>query len=102
MNADRWNGLPDDIKKAFKDASGREWWGQVGDIWRASDDFGIKVATDAGNEHIVLTEEETQAFRDALTPVAQRWVHEVNGKGIDGAALVQKARDLVKANASPM
>ena len=68
MNKARWDGLPDDIKKAFKDASGRDWWGEVGEIWRASDDFGIKVAVDAGNEHIILTEEETRGLpREART-----------------------------------
>lgn len=102
MNAGRWNSLPEDIQKAFRDASGRDWWGQVGEIWRASDDFGIKIATDAGNEHITLTEEQTQAFRDRMQPVVERWIEEVTAKGIDGAGLVEKARDLVAKNASAM
>ncbi len=102
MNADRWAGLPDDIKKAFKDASGREWWGHVGDVWRGTDDFGLKVATDAGNTHLTLNEEETQAFRDAMAPVVDRWIDDVSGGGIDGAALVEKARQLVLDNAGSM
>ncbi|WP_340110349.1 TRAP transporter substrate-binding protein [Pikeienuella sp. HZG-20] len=95
MNADRWAGLPDDIKKAFKDASGPDWWAHVGEIWRASDDFGIEFAVKAGNEHITLTEEETAAFDAALEPVVARWVEEVSGSGVDGAALVAKARELI-------
>jgi TRAP-type C4-dicarboxylate transport system substrate-binding protein len=95
MNKARWDGLPADIQKAFKDASGADWWGKVGDIWRASDDGGIKVATAAGNEHITLTEEETEAFRVATAPVVDRWIKEVGEKGIDGAALVAKARELI-------
>ncbi len=95
MNKDRWDSLPDDIKKAFKDASGPEWWAEVGEIWRKSDDFGIKIAVDAGNEHIVLTEEETDAFREKLEPVVDRWVEEVSAQGIDGAGLVEKARTLI-------
>jgi TRAP-type C4-dicarboxylate transport system substrate-binding protein len=98
MNAGRWNALPEDIQKAFRDASDRAWWGRVGDIWRASDDFGIKVATDAGNTHTILTDAQTQPFRDAMQPVVDRWIDEVTGKGIDGAALVEKARDLVAKN----
>lgn len=92
MNKDRWDSLPDDVKKAFKDASGPEWWGQVGDIWRGADNFGIGLAVKAGNEHIVLTEEQTEAFRQKLEPVVQRWIDEVSGQGIDGAGLVEKAR----------
>ncbi len=99
MNKARWEGLPDDVKKAFKDASGRDWWGKVGEIWRAGDDFGIKVATDAGKTHVVLSEAETQAFMDALEPVQARWIEEVDAKGIDGAALVAKAKELIAKNA---
>ena len=98
MNADRWNSLPEDIQAAFREASGREWWGEVGRIWRGTDDFGIAFATDAGNEHVTLTEAETEAFRVALEPVVQRWIDEVSGQGIDGAALVDLARELVAAN----
>lgn len=98
MNKARWDGLPEDIQQAFRDASGRDWWAKVAEAWRAGDDFGIKMATDAGKTHIVLSEAETQAFLDALEPVQQRWIDEVNGKGIDGAALVQKAKDLIAAN----
>ncbi len=95
MNKARWDSLPPDIQKAFKDASGADWWGKVGDIWRAGDEVGIKIATDSGNEHITLTEEETEAFRVALEPVVERWIEEVGEKGIDGAALVAKARELI-------
>lgn len=92
MNKARWDGLPEDIQKAFRDASGPEWLAEVGDIWRASDNFGIGLAVKAGNEHIVLSEEETEAFDKALAPVVDRWVGEVSAKGIEGAALVEKAR----------
>lgn len=100
MNATRWNALPADIKKAFKDASGRDWWGEVGKIWRATDDFGIGLAVKSGNTHITLTEAETEAFRKAVAPVVERWVGEVAGKGIDGNAMVTKARKLIAENGS--
>ncbi len=99
MNQARWDGLPDDIKKAFKDASGCDWWAKVGEIWRAGDDFGIGLATKAGKEHITLTEAETKVFMDTLAPVVDRWIEEVNGKGLDGAALVEKARALIAKHA---
>ena len=98
MNKARWDSLPADIQKAFRDASGRDWWGQVGDIWRAGDDFGIKMATDNGKTHVLLNADEVAAFMDALAPVEQRWVDEVTSKGIDGAGLVQQAKGLIAAN----
>jgi TRAP-type C4-dicarboxylate transport system substrate-binding protein len=95
MNQARWDGLPADIQKAFMDASGPDWWQEVGRVWGVNDDFGIKVAEKAGNEHIMLTEAETAEFRKVLEPVVERWVEEVKSKGIDGAALVDKARKAV-------
>ena len=92
MNKARWDSLPEDIQQAFRDASGREWLAEVGQIWRDVDDAGIKVAVEAGNEHIVLTEEETAAFDEVLAPVVDRWIEEVSSKGIDGQALVEAAR----------
>jgi TRAP-type C4-dicarboxylate transport system substrate-binding protein len=95
MNKARWDGLPADIQKAFRDASGPDWWQKVGQIWAANDDGGIKVAVAAGNKHIQLSQAETDAFNKALDPVVARWVAEVKGKGIDGNALVAKARKLI-------
>jgi TRAP-type C4-dicarboxylate transport system substrate-binding protein len=99
MNKARFDGLPADIQKAFKDASGRDWWGKVGEYWRASDDFGIGLAVKAGKTHVTLTEAETAVFAAALAPVVDRWIAEVSGAGIDGAALVAAARGAIAANA---
>ncbi len=95
MNKDRWEGLPEDIQKAFRDASGPEWWAKVGEVWRATDDFGIGLAVKSGNKHITLSEEETAVFREALAPVVDKWTSEVAKKGIDGNAIVAKAQALI-------
>jgi TRAP-type C4-dicarboxylate transport system substrate-binding protein len=99
MNQARWDSLPPEIQKAFRDASGRDWWAEIAEVWRAGDDFGIKMATDAGRTHVVLTEAETDALLEALAPVQDRWIEEVTAKGIDGAALVERAKALIAENA---
>jgi TRAP-type C4-dicarboxylate transport system substrate-binding protein len=93
MNQKRWDSLPADVKKAFESQSGEAWWREVGEIWTKSEDFGIGLAVKAGNKHIVLTDAELAAFREKLEPVVQRWINEVKGQGIDGAALVKAARE---------
>src|SRR5690606_7896972 len=95
MNQAKWDSLPPDVQKAFTDNSGEDWLREVGKIWEDSDAAGIALAVKAGNEHITLTEAELDAFRTRLEPVVQRWVDEVKDKGIDGAALVDKARDAI-------
>jgi TRAP-type C4-dicarboxylate transport system substrate-binding protein len=99
MNKARWDALPDDLKEVFTKHSGEEWLREVGAIWRGSDDFGIKMAVEKGNEHIVLTEEEMGAFNAALAPVVDRWVEEQKGN-FDAAALVKSARDALAARKS--
>jgi TRAP-type C4-dicarboxylate transport system substrate-binding protein len=100
MNKARWDGLPADIQKAFKDASGPDWWAEVGGIWRAADDNGLAIMTGAGSEHVVLSDEEYGQFETALEPVVQRWIDEVSASGIDGAALVEKARAGIASHAT--
>jgi len=95
MNKGRWEGLPADIQKAFRDASGPEWWAKVGEVWRATDDFGIGLAVKSGNKHITLSDEETAVFKDALAPVVEKWTSEVSKQGIDGNAMVAKAQALI-------
>jgi len=95
MNQNTWDGLPKDIQKIFMDASDEAWVKEVGEIWAASDVFGIGLAVKAGNTHVVLSEQETEAFKKVLEPVVDRWVNEVVDQGIDGKALVAKARRLI-------
>ena len=98
MNKDRWEALPDDLKTVFNDNSGEDWLREVAQIWRDSDDRGIKVATEAGNEHIVLTEDEMQTFDDALAPVVDKWVSDHTG--FDAAAIVKAAKASISKNKS--
>jgi len=95
MNQARWDALPEDIRAAFRAASGREWLAEVGELWNGTEAGGLAVALAAGNTHLVWTPEETAVFRAALEPVVDRWVAEAEGQGIDGAALVARARALV-------
>ena len=48
----------------------------VAEIWRASDDGGIALAVENGNEHIVLTDDEMAAFNAVLAPVVDSWIEE--------------------------
>jgi len=96
MNQGVWESLPPDLQDVIEKNSGEDFAREVGEVWRASEEGGIKVATDSGNQLITLTEEEMQEFRMALEPVVQRWVDEVTAKGIDGQALVDTARAAIE------
>ena len=98
MNGARWRSLPEDVQDAFRRASDRAWWGEVGRRWLAAEAGGLEVATAAGVEHIQLSAAETEAFAAALEPVVERWIAEVEGKGLPGRELVEQARAAIAQN----
>ncbi|MGP6089643.1 TRAP transporter substrate-binding protein [Antarctobacter jejuensis] len=98
MNEAKWDSLPEDIQAVFRQVSGEDWHAEVGQVWAAADDFGIKVATGAGNTHIQLTDEEWAEFEAKTASVVDRWIAEMDGQGIDGQALYDRAVELVRQN----
>ncbi|MDH3712482.1 MAG: TRAP transporter substrate-binding protein [Gammaproteobacteria bacterium] len=92
MNPDSWNRLPDDLKKVMDEQTGAAWWREIGEIWTRTETGGLKAAVDAGNEHILIGKSELAKFEKRLQPVVDRWIAEVEAKGIDGRALVAAAR----------
>lgn len=100
MNQAKWESLSDDVRKVFAANTPTDWWGQVGDIWRAGDDFGLDLAVKAGKKHVTLTEAETKVFLDTLAPVVDRWVAEVEKSGLDGKGLVARARAAIAKHAT--
>ena len=95
MNKDKWNSLPEDIQQAFRQASNEQFLREIGKLWKEDEDRGVFLMEKFKKNHIVLTEEETEAFRVKLEPVVERWIDDVKKDGIDGRALVIKARKLI-------
>ena len=102
MNINSYNKLPDDLKAVIDKNSGEEYARLVGKVWRDSEEGGIGVAIKDGNELVVLTEEEMQAFRDKMTAVDKRWIEEVTKAGIDGQALYDAAKAAIAKHTAPM
>lgn len=99
MNRDRWEGLPDDLKAVFDEHCGEEWLRTIADLWRETDDGGVALAVENGNEHVVLTQDEMDAFNTQLAPVVDRWIEEHAGD-FDSAALAEAARSALAARQS--
>ncbi len=95
MNASKWESLPADIKDAFRRASDEQFLKEIGQMWKDDEQRGIEVMQKFGKERIVLTKAETDEFRSKQKPVVERWISDVNKSGVDGKALVDKARKLI-------
>ena len=96
MNKDTYAGLPDDLKKVIDDNAGQNIARQIGQVWMDVEQPGLEAAQTAGNEIIRWSNEDKEIWHDAIQPAIDRWVEEVTANGIDGAALLDAARQAVE------
>ena len=99
MNKGTWEKLPDDLKEVFNNATGPDWWEEVGNIWTKNDDDVLKAIVENGNEYVELTQEETDAFEQALSPVVDHWIKQRSGE-IDAKGLVDAAKAAIAKHSS--
>jgi TRAP-type C4-dicarboxylate transport system substrate-binding protein len=97
MNKDKYESLPDDLKKVVDDNSGLEFSIFAGGTQSDADGPARKIAADLGNNIVTLSDEETQVWRDAAQPIYDSWVADMDSKGVDGQALIDEARGLMDA-----
>jgi TRAP-type transport system periplasmic protein len=96
MNKARYEGLPDDVRAAIDAESGIILAQTAAQIMYDNDVPGRAIAEKAGNTIVQLSPEEVARFKDASKPVIDRWVAEMDGKGIDGLALIDQAKALIE------
>lgn len=95
MNLDAYNKLPDDLKAVIDNNSGLEFSGMAGKLSQAADARARQIAVDLGNNIIQLTPEQIEEWKTAAEPTYATWISEMDGKGIDGQALLDEARALM-------
>lgn len=95
MNKQKYESLPDDLRKVIDDNSGLEFSAFAGRTQAEYDTPGRKIAVDRGNNIIELGKEEVESWRAAAQPVIDKWIAEMKDKGIDGQALLDEARALI-------
>ena len=96
MNKDKYESLPDDLKKVIDDNSGLEFSVFAGGTQADADGPAREFALDNGNNVITLDAEQTAQWRAASQPIYDAWVADMNSKGIDGQALIDEAQALIQ------
>ena len=94
MNKDRYEALPDDLKKVIDDNSGANIAVEMGNAWDAIEPRGEEIFAKSG-EVVQLSQAETDKFEAKADEVIDRWIAEMNSKGVDGAAIVKAAREAI-------
>ena len=83
MNEDSYDRLSDAAKACIDENSGDALVAKFGDWWDAWDAPGLAAAQARGSTIIELSEDERQAWRDALAPVEERYIAELEGQAPD-------------------
>ncbi|AVO37800.1 TRAP transporter substrate-binding protein [Pukyongiella litopenaei] len=95
MNKDKYESLPDDLKKVIDDNSGLEFSVFAGGTQADADGPARETALDMGNNIITIDEAGTAEWRELAQPIYDEWIAEMDAKGIDGQALIDEARMLI-------
>lgn len=95
MNKEKYESLPDDLKAVIDANSGEEFSVFAGGTQADADMPAREVAVERGNEIITVSGEDLQVWRDAVQPIYDAWVADMESKGIDGQALIDEARALI-------
>lgn len=104
MNRARYEALPDDLRAvldAHSMADGCDEAAIVGRALDAADLDARDLALAEGNEIHTISVADAQAWIDALAPVRERWIERMNGLGLDGRGLLERAIELVEVYESP-
>ncbi|MFC1829412.1 TRAP transporter substrate-binding protein [Thermodesulfobacteriota bacterium] len=90
MNLNKWNALPDDVKKVFEEVS-EKYVDVHGEVWDATDKEGRKYTLSLGNEIIPVSDKESARWRKAVEPVIEKFAKETP----EGQMYVDKIKELM-------
>ncbi|MCF3593081.1 TRAP transporter substrate-binding protein [Rhodobacteraceae bacterium LMO-12] len=95
MNKEKYESLPDDLKKIIDDNSGLELSVFAGGTQADADAPARKLAVERGNNITTISGADVQEWRDLVQPIYDSWIADVASKGIDGQALIDEAKALM-------
>ncbi len=95
MNKAAYEGLPDDLKAVIDDNSGLDLSVFAASVVLEQDAIARQMAIDNGNEVTTLDVEQSAVWADVAAPVRDAWLADMQGRGIDGQALIDRAEALM-------
>lgn len=95
MNKAKYESMPADLRAILDDQSGPVLSRNAAQAMWDMDAPARALAVKANNNIVTLDSEEVARWKKAAQPVIDRWIAEMKSKGIDGEALIKKARALI-------
>ncbi|MEL6963319.1 MAG: TRAP transporter substrate-binding protein DctP, partial [Pseudomonadota bacterium] len=96
MNRDVYDTMPADLQAIIDQNSGLEFSVFAGGTQADADGPARQVAVDRGNNIVTVSEAETGEWNVLVEPIYADWVADMDGRGIDGQALIDEARSLME------
>lgn len=97
MNLDKWNSLPDDVKKVFEEVS-KEWIPVRGEVWDSVDKESFDFSVAEGHKMIQLSDDEKAKWKTAVQPVSQEYIKNAEAKGVPGSEYLKFIEKWLKNN----
>lgn len=91
MNRAKYDALPDDLKKVIDDNSGAALAALAGEAFDRVEAEERQKFLDAGAQINVIPAEQVGDWRAAVQPVIEAWVKAMDGRGLDGQAMLDDA-----------
>lgn len=95
MNKQRYESLPEDLRRVIDANAGAALAARAGTAWEAVEKPGRDAAIAHGNRIVTLSAAETAKLRELARPVTDAWVQDMTNAGRDGRALLAAAEALI-------
>jgi C4-dicarboxylate-binding protein DctP len=95
MNKAKYDSLPDDLKAVIDRNSGLDFSVFGGGTQADADAPARQIAVDLGNNIITVSEADAAEWKTLVQPIYDTWIADMQGKGVDGQALLDEARALM-------
>jgi TRAP-type transport system periplasmic protein len=91
MNQAKYDSLPEDVRSAVDEISGDNLIPKFGPWWAAWDKPGLEAAQAAGQEIVPLSQEERERWLEALQPMIEAYLDQIEGEGVENAREIYAA-----------
>lgn len=94
MNKDTYDSLSDSEKKVLEKVSGFEMSAKSGRVFDVDAEKGVELSKEKGAEFIELTGDKLKPWQDALQPIVEEWIAEMEKEGFDPQKIYDRAMEL--------
>lgn len=98
MNKNSWAKVSSEDQEKIESLIGVRMAETAGEAFDYQREQAAKKAEETGAEFITLTEEQLQPFKDSALGVTEKWLADMEAKGIDGQKIYDRAVELMKGN----